>query len=70
MPGTGAVEIDFGNHPGLNESSVTITGLTDILSTSKAEAFFMGDDTTVSNAVQMRKMNDEEAAIMTILLAA
>jgi len=44
--GTGTATIDFGSHPGANETSVAVTGQTDILATSKAEAFVMADDTT------------------------
>lgn len=44
--GTGTATIDFGSFPGSNEASVSVTGQTAISSTSKAEAFVMGDDTT------------------------
>lgn len=43
---TGATTIDFGAHPGMNEASVAVTGQGTISATSKAEAFFMGGDTT------------------------
>lgn len=44
--GTGTATIDFGAFPGSNEASVSVTGQTSILGTSKAESFVMGDDTT------------------------
>lgn len=45
--GTGEVLLDFG--AGSNEASTTVSGLTDILATSKAEAWVMGDDTTTDH---------------------
>lgn len=44
--GTGTATIDFGAFPGSNEASVTVTGQASILSTSKVEAYVMGDDST------------------------
>lgn len=44
--GQGTATIDFGAFPGSNEASVVVTGQTSILSTSKAEAFIMADDTS------------------------
>ena len=44
--GQGTVTIDFGAFPGSNEASIAVTGQTSILSTSKAEAYIMGDDAT------------------------
>jgi len=47
--GTGTATIDFGAHPGSNEASVTVTGETEIGAASKAEAFFMGSDTSADH---------------------
>lgn len=44
--GTGTATIDFGAHPGLNETSVAVIGQASISGTSKAEAWIMADDTT------------------------
>jgi hypothetical protein len=44
--GTGTATLNFGAHPGSNEASVAVTGLSSILGTSKVEAWIMGDDTT------------------------
>lgn len=44
--GLGTAVLDFGAHPGSNEASIAITGQAAILSTSKAEAYVMADDTT------------------------
>ena len=44
--GTGTAVIDFGSFPGTSEASVAVTGQTDILATSKAEAYIMADDST------------------------
>ena len=43
---TGTATLNFGAHPGSNEASVAVTGQTSILSTSKADAFVMADDTS------------------------
>ena len=45
--GQGTASLDFGVFPGSNEASVAVTGQASILATSKAEAFIMGDDTSV-----------------------
>jgi hypothetical protein len=44
--GHGTGTLDFGAFPGSNEASVSVTGLTGISGTSKAEAYFMASDTT------------------------
>ena len=44
--GQGTAIIDFGAFPGSNEASITVTGQSEILATSNAEAYVMGDDTT------------------------
>lgn len=43
---TGTATIDFGAAPGANETSVAVTGQASILTTSKCEAFVMGEDTS------------------------
>ena len=43
---TGTATLDFGAYPGSNEASVVVSGQGAISGTSKAEAFFMADDTT------------------------
>jgi len=45
----GTAILDFGAFPGSHEASVTVTGQTAILATSKASAYFMGDDTTATH---------------------
>lgn len=47
--GQGTATIDFGSYPGANETSVAVTGQATISATSKAEAYFMGDDTTADH---------------------
>ena len=47
--GSGTATIDFGSAPGANEASVSVTGISGILITSKAEAWIMGDDTSSSH---------------------
>jgi hypothetical protein len=47
--GQGTATIDFGASPGLNETSVAVTGLGTIGATSKVEAYIMGDDTTADH---------------------
>jgi hypothetical protein len=42
----GTATVNFGAFPGLNETSVAVTGQTSIVATSKVEAFIMGDDTS------------------------
>ena len=46
---TGSATIDFGAYPGSSEASVAVTGQGTISSTSKAEAWIMGDDTSSSH---------------------
>lgn len=53
--GTGTATIDFGSHPGSNEASVAVTGQSAIQTTSKAEAFFMGDDTSSNHTASDHK---------------
>lgn len=43
---TGTATINFGAYPGSNEASVNVTGQTNILATSKVDAFVMADDTS------------------------
>lgn len=45
--GTGIAVIDFGT--GSNEAFVEVSGQSEILATSKAEAWVMGDDTTADH---------------------
>ena len=53
--GQGTALLDFGVFPGTNEASVAVTGQASILSTSKAEAYMMGDDTSADyNAADVR----------------
>lgn len=47
--GQGTAVIDFGAFPGANEASVAVTGLGTISATSKAEAYFMADDTATGH---------------------
>ena len=53
--GTGTATLDFGGFPGTSEANVAITGLTTISATSKAEAFFMGDDTSSNHTADDHK---------------
>ena len=46
MPGTGSATIDFG--AGSNEAQVTVA-VPEILATSKAESWVMGDDTSTDH---------------------
>lgn len=41
--------LNFGAFPGSNEASVSVTGLTGISASSKVEAYFMADDTSVDH---------------------
>jgi len=50
--GQGTAIIDFGAFPGSNEASITVTGQAEILATSKAESYVMGDDTTGDHTVE------------------
>ena len=47
--GIGTATLNFGSHPGSNEASVAVTGLSTISATSKAEAFIMADDTSTDH---------------------
>jgi len=47
--GQGTAIIDFGSYPGTSETSVAVTGQASIQATSKAEAYFMGDDTATDH---------------------
>ena len=47
--GTGSIEIDFGGHPGANETSVGITGLAGITPAAFCEAWFMGNTSTADH---------------------
>ena len=42
----GTATINFGAFPGLNETTIVVTGQPTIASTAKIRAFIMGDDTT------------------------
>ena len=44
--GQGVATIDFGAAPGSQEAQVSVTGQSSISTTSKAEAYIMGDDTS------------------------
>lgn len=43
MSGTGTAVVDFGAWPGSNEASVAVAGLSEILATDHAEAWFMAE---------------------------
>jgi hypothetical protein len=47
--GSGSATIDFGALPGSNEAQVDVTGQTTISSTSSAEAYIFGGDTSSSH---------------------
>ena len=49
MAGTGTAILNFGAFPGTTEASVVVTGQAAILSTSKAEAYIMADDTATGH---------------------
>lgn len=53
--GQGNAVVDFGVYPGSNEASIAVTGLTTISATSKAEAYFMGDDTSTGHTAADHK---------------
>ena len=53
--GQGTAVIDFGAYPGSNEASVAVTGLSTIGSSSKAEAYIMGDDTSSNHTASDHK---------------
>ncbi len=44
--GVGEVEVDFGAFPGSNTANSVVTGLPDILSTAKVEAWIMATTST------------------------
>lgn len=56
--GQGTATLDFGAYPGSNEASVSVTGQSSILSTSKADAYFMGDDTTADHTASDHRYAD------------
>jgi len=62
--GQGTATIDFGAYPGSNEASVAVTGLTSIGAASKAEAYFMADDTTSDHTANDHKY---AAALVTLI---
>lgn len=47
--GQGTATLDFGTGAGANEASVAVTGQGSIQTTSKAEAFVMGDNTSLNH---------------------
>ena len=53
--GVGAVEMDFGAHPGTNEAIAVIIGQTDITPSSSIEAWIMADDTTADHTAADHK---------------
>ena len=53
--GVGVAELDFGAFPGSNETSVAITGQTEITSGSSAESWIMADDTTTDHTASDHK---------------
>ena len=61
--GTGTATIDFGAHPGSNEASVAVTGITGILITSKADAFVMADDTSASHTASDHRYFESFASL-------
>lgn len=54
--------MDFGAHPGSNEASATVTGLT-ITPTAKVEAWVMADDTSVNHTASDHKYFPTLAAL-------
>jgi hypothetical protein len=61
--GTGTATINFGAHPGSNEASVAVTGLTAISATSKADAFVMADDTSASHTASDHRYFESFASL-------
>lgn len=61
--GTGTATIDFGAHPGSNEASVAVTGLSAISATSKADAFVMADDTSASHTASDHRYFESFASL-------
>ncbi len=55
---TGTATLDFGAAPGSNEATVVVSGQGSILATSKTDAFFMADDTTVSHTAKDHRYAD------------
>ena len=51
MP-TGSTTIDFGSAPGSNYASTTVTGQSDIATSSLADAWMMAGSTATHNAVE------------------
>ena len=49
MGATGTATLNFGSAPGTNHVTVDVTGQGSILSTSHAEAFMMGNDSTADH---------------------
>lgn len=56
--GTGTAILDFGAFPGSNEASVAVTGQTTISASSKADAYFMADDTTSDHTANDHRYAD------------
>ena len=52
---TGNTTINFGTGLGNNETSTVVTGQANILSTSKVQLYFMGDDTTATHTANDHK---------------
>lgn len=61
--GLGTATIDFGAYPGSNEASVSVAGQTAIQATSKADAYVMGDDSTVDHTANAHRYFDLLAAL-------
>jgi hypothetical protein len=61
--GTGTATINFGAHPGSNEASIAVTGLTAISATSKADAFVMADDTSASHTASDHRYFESFASL-------
>ena len=53
--GQGTATLAFGSFHGANEASIAVTGLGSISSTSKAEAYIMGDDTSSNHTAKDHK---------------
>jgi hypothetical protein len=61
--GTGSTTLNFGAHPGSNEASVAVTGLSTISATSKADAFVMADDTSTSHTASDHRYFESFASL-------
>lgn len=61
--GIGSATINFGAHPGSNEASVAVTGQSAISATSKADAFVMADDTSLSHTASDHKYFETFASL-------